>query len=67
MLAVIRTDNVIGRIILLVISIMNMKLISKVGVPIGIVWINIFFVMYFHANVIIVIQVHKDNVNEIEM
>jgi len=37
MLAVSRTDRVIGRIMFLTISMINMKLISEKGVPIGIV------------------------------
>jgi len=42
MLAVNRTDRVIGRIKLLVISISTIKFISIDGVPIGTKWIIIF-------------------------
>lgn len=65
MLAVNRTDKVIGRIIFLTISITNMKLIKGKGVPIGIVWINICFVICLQAKIIIKNHIENANVNEI--
>jgi len=64
-LAVSRTDKVIGRMIFLTISMMNMKLINGNGVPIGIVWINICFVENVQANIIIINHIENARVNEI--
>jgi len=50
---------------LLTISIINMKLIKGKGVPRGIVWIIICFVIKFHANIII--NNHVENANEKEI
>jgi len=64
-LAVNRTDNVIGRIIFLTISITNIKLMRASGVPIGIVWINMCFVIKLQANIIIMNHIENANENEI--
>lgn len=44
MLATNRTDSVIGRIILLTISIITIKFISGVGVPMGVRCTSVFFI-----------------------
>jgi len=62
MLAVSRTDKVIGRIMFLTISIINIKLMRISGVPIGIVWIIMCFAINLQAKIIIII--HIENVNE---
>jgi len=66
-LAVNRTDNVIGRIIFLTISMINIKLIKGRGVPIGMVWINMCFVIKFQAKTIIIDHMVNANENEILM
>lgn len=48
-----RTDNVIGRIIFLIISIITIKFISWLGVPIGVRWIIIFLKDFNHPHNII--------------
>jgi len=65
MLAVNRTDKVMGRMMLLTISMANMKLIRGNGVPMGIVWISMCFVMKFQAK--IMIRNHIDIAKENEM
>lgn len=64
-LAVNRTDKVIGRMIFLTISMTNIKLIKGRGVPMGIVWINMCFVINLQAN--IMINNHIENANENEI
>ena len=64
-LAANRIDNVKGRIILLIVSIITIKGIKIVGVPLGIKWINLFFVLI--KDIWIIKPTHngsaKDNVN----
>jgi len=67
MLAVKRTDRVIGRIILLIISMINMKFIKGSGVPVGIICVIMYFVMKFQAKIIIVIHIDNANGNVILM
>lgn len=67
MLAVNRIDNVIGRIIFLIISIKNMKFIKWVGVLRGIVWINIFFVLINQPIIMMDVHMVRASVNEILM
>jgi hypothetical protein len=66
-LAVSRTDNVIGRMMFLTSSIINMKLINGNGVPIGIVWINICFVIKLQAKIMIISHIENASENEILM
>jgi len=47
-LAVSRTDSVIGRIIFLIVSIKIINIVSSIGVPMGSKWINIWLVMLIH-------------------
>jgi len=65
MLAVSRTDKVMGRMTFLTISIRNMKLMRASGVPMGMVWINMCFVINLQAKIIIIN--HKENANENEI
>lgn len=50
MFAVNRTQRVIGRIKLLVISIKTINIIKAAGVPWGTRWDNIWFVFFNHPN-----------------
>jgi hypothetical protein len=54
--AVSRTQSVIGRIKLLVNSIITIKGINGVGVPCGTRWANMWFVFFDHPNIIKAIQ-----------
>lgn len=56
MLALSRMDRVIGRMMFLAFSIMNIKLINIGGVPMGIMCINIFFVLKAQSELIIIIH-----------
>jgi len=67
MLAVNRTDNVMGRMMLLTISMINIKLIKGKGVPMGIVWIIMCFVIKFQAKIMINNHIENANENEILM
>lgn len=63
-LALNRIDKVKGRIIFLIVSIITIKGIKNIGVLLGIKWINVFSVFFFHikkkqAN-------HKGKANVIE-
>jgi len=53
MLAVNRTDNVMGRIKFLVISISTIKFSKANGVPFGTVWAIIFFELFAHPKICI--------------
>jgi len=66
-LAVKRTDSVIGRIMLLINSIITMKFISGVGVPVGTMWITMLFVLLNHPCNIIESHIIRAVENEIDI
>jgi len=53
MLADSRIDKVIGRMMFLVSSIITMKFIRAIGVPVGTVWASILFVLFNQPKIII--------------
>lgn len=59
-LAANRTANVPGRIRFLMVSIITMNGMSKVGVPWGTKWANIFWVCLIHPKIIRVIQIGRE-------
>lgn len=62
MLAVRRTAKVPGRIRFLIVSIRTMKGIKIAGVPLGIKWINMFWVLLIHPKNIKVNQIGREKV-----
>jgi len=62
-----RTERVIGRIKFLISSIITIKFIRAVGVPVGTMWIIIFFELFTHPNNIIESHIIIAVVNEIEI
>lgn len=62
--AVKRIDNVIGRIIFLVVSIKTIKGIKIIGVPWGIICANPRVIFFVHKNVIKLNHKGKENVKE---
>lgn len=63
MFAANRTANVIGRIMILIVSIKTMKGVSKRGVPIGIKWVSILLILNILLKDIIANQQVILNVN----
>lgn len=59
--AVNRIDNVIGRIIKLINSIITINGIKIGGVFDGVKWVNILFVKFIHPKIIILNQILKEN------
>lgn len=57
MFATNRMASVNGRIRFLVSSIITMKFIRAIGVPFGIIWAIIFFVLLTHPNIMILVHI----------